>query len=154
MSTKNSFGRKISSFGRTLRLSVVVVMRLTVGVVTICSMISRGLGTVPPFRRRPWKRRSAHRVIAGRAASNSSAYAPSGSFCVNQGCLRRSSSFLNALTGMLASGECQLTHGILSSFISSAPLRWLSNGPLPWLRDRSASRELPANIHIPPWPER
>ena len=94
------------------------------------------------------KRALAQRVIAGRAASSSNASAPPGSFFVNQACLRRGSFSGNAVAGMFADGECQLIHGVLSSFISSAPLGWLSNGPLPRLDSRSASRELPANIHI------
>ena len=69
---------------------------------------------------------------------------------MNHGCLRRRSPCGNAVTGMFASGECQLFHGSLSSFIRSAPLGWLSNGPLPRLLGWSASRELPANIHMRP----
>ena len=67
---------------------------------------------------------------------------------MNHACLRRGSFFANAVAGMFAFGECQLFHGVLSSFISNAPLGWLSNGPLPRLALRNASFELPANIHI------
>ena len=53
---------------------------------------------------------------------------------------------------MWKSGESQLTQGRLSSFISRAPLWWLSNGPRPWVGPETACRALPAKTHAGGFP--